>query len=472
MTEALTHGQLTGWLQFPDLAKLHAACVLARERLHLVERQPNHLTITFADGLDAAAIDLPLLSYQPLKHPLALLTKRAVAGWVDLRFAPGTPEAPRDQRYYAGGYPAYRYEHVEEVDHLLPETYRARDGIGNAASPFRSVAFAPDGQLCALAGGSLYVGHSVSVRRSYVLLLDPHTGTEVGRLYGNSGLVNALAFSADGMTLAVGDSEMGLRVYEVGTGAALASRKPRQHSYGGSRETSHIDAVQYLPDGHLLTLGGTHAAVWEAPKLTLRRELAITAMDEGPRVSRMAVHPNGRRLVCVAEPSPFRNAPVLHETGALIPLGLEQNRVGESVPGLFVDVAYAPNGDCLAVVESLADPAALYEPFGRRLPATLPQFTKQISLLDAATLQPRWSVLVADGNPQRLRFLPDGSALVTVGVEQDAVVLRAWSTTDGAQLAKHVHPWHGARGACTDLALCDSRLVVVSDDAARVFQIG
>jgi serine/threonine protein kinase len=81
--------------------------------------------------------------------------------------------------------------------------------LGEQAQEIRSVAFAPDGNLLAVATGA------------GIRLVDSRTGREETRLTGHSDIVRAVGFTADGWRLVSCGDDRTARVWDVGTGREL-----------------------------------------------------------------------------------------------------------------------------------------------------------------------------------------------------------------------------------------------------------
>ena len=89
------------------------------------------------------------------------------------------------------------------------------------AAPVAALAYRPDGKLLAAAG------------YREVLLIDPITGDVAGKLPGQVGDVTALAFSRDGLQLAVASGSPGtageVRIYKAAAGALPAGCARTNH---------------------------------------------------------------------------------------------------------------------------------------------------------------------------------------------------------------------------------------------------
>ncbi len=151
-----------------------------------------------------------------------------------------------------------------------------------AAAPVAALAYRPDGKLLAAAG------------YREVLLIDPATGDVVGKLPGQVGDVTALAFSRDGLQLAVASGSPGtdgeVRIYKAAAGA-LPAAAPVQTI------AAHKDAIldlTFSPDGKKLATCGYDRLVklWDAATGRLVRELK----DHSDAVYGVSFSPDGALL--------------------------------------------------------------------------------------------------------------------------------------------------------------------------------
>ena len=110
------------------------------------------------------------------------------------------------------------------------------------------VAFSPDGKTLAMAS---YGGN--------VQLWDVASGKLLETLKGHSSAVLAVVFSPDGRTLASGSSDQTVRLWNVETRRQLMQLDP------GSIELGQVLTLAFSPDGKQLLAGGTSgAAFWSA----------------------------------------------------------------------------------------------------------------------------------------------------------------------------------------------------------------
>ena len=101
------------------------------------------------------------------------------------------------------------------------------------------VAFSPDGKTLAMAS-----------REGNVQLWDVATGKLLETLKGHSSAVRAVVFSPDGRTLASGSSDQTVRLWNVETRRELMQLDP------GSVELGQVQTLAFSPDGKQLLAGG------------------------------------------------------------------------------------------------------------------------------------------------------------------------------------------------------------------------
>jgi hypothetical protein len=276
-----------------------------------------------------------------------------------------------------------------------------------------SVAFAPDGRTLATGNGD-----------GSVRLWDVAAGRQTAVLAGHTGAVWSVAFAPDGQTLASG-STTSVRLWETATGrqaAALAGY------------TRGVRSVVFAPDGQTLATGSTDGPVrlWET---ATGRQTAALAGDTG-RVWSVAFAPDGRTLATGGTDGSVR----LWETAAG-----RQAAVLEGHTDVVTSVAFAPGGQTLAT-GSTDGSVRLWETAAGRQAAVL-----------AGHTGPVWSVA----------FAPDGRTLATGGTDGS---VRLWETAAGRQAAVLA----GHTGRVTSVAYAPDGQTLASggsDGTARVWDL-
>ncbi|MGZ3424499.1 MAG: WD40 domain-containing protein, partial [Polyangiales bacterium] len=214
------------------------------------------------------------------------------------------------------------------------------------------VAFAPDGHRVVFAA----IGRIAIVR-------DTATGKELARLTGHDGAVNAVAWSADGSTIATGSSDRTVRLWDgttfaakstLSTNAPVASVALRSHASSGPavaagttdgaihlfnlvspkplmRLTAHLESVlalSFSADGRFLASGSRDGttSVFSVPDAQLRASIrGVTSSDAA-----YAFAPTGELELFGAE---ARDYPVCRIGPLSVPFELCEERFLE--PGLL-----------------------------------------------------------------------------------------------------------------------------------------
>jgi WD40 repeat protein/tetratricopeptide (TPR) repeat protein len=123
-----------------------------------------------------------------------------------------------------------------------------KDSLHGGGGMVEGVAFSPDGKTLAMAS-----------REGNVHLWDVASGKLLQTLKGHSSAVLPLVFSPDGRTLASGGSDQTVRLWNVQTRRQLMQLDP------GSIELGLLLTLAFSPDGKQLLAGGTSgAAFWSA----------------------------------------------------------------------------------------------------------------------------------------------------------------------------------------------------------------
>jgi WD40 repeat protein len=293
-----------------------------------------------------------------------------------------------------------------------------------------SAAFTPDGKKLA-----------VGKRGGVILLLDPHTGREAGRLEGHRATVRALAVSPDGHSLVSADEgpdrprkrkqpRTSVRLWDLDTGKVL-------HELRGYDET--VIALQFAPDGK------TVAAEDSKGNLLLYDATFRKQRHRFPGGGRWdytyTFSPDGKVLLLQEKEGPFREWDIAR--------GEERRRWGGQTPAAVL--VYASDGKVLAsrgsgglFVWDVAAGKELNSFAGHRAAVQALAFSPDgrfVASLDQANVFGIWEARtgkpllpIPPDNPEavlRFRFAADGAFLSAIG--KDGTV-RVWEPAAGMKV--------------------------------------
>ncbi len=140
----------------------------------------------------------------------------------------------------------------------------------------QTVKFSPvDNSLIASAGDN-----------TTIKIWDLQDNTIATTLRGHRGQINSVAFSPDGTRLASGSNDWTFRLWDVETGAHIATL---EHIIGRNR--SAVIEVAFSPDGELLATAGMDVKLWE---VSTQNEIGTLQHNEW--VVALAFSPNGELL--------------------------------------------------------------------------------------------------------------------------------------------------------------------------------
>ncbi|HZT82262.1 MAG TPA: WD40 repeat domain-containing protein [Gemmataceae bacterium] len=154
-----------------------------------------------------------------------------------------------------------------------------------AKGPVRALALSPDGKQVAAAGDD-----------PAVQLWDTESGKPGEKLAGHTDWVLSLAYSGDGKLLASGGYDGTVKVWEAASGKKLLDvpALPPAPKNAPERPANVVQALAFSPDGKLLAVGGSDAAVhlFSVPDGKFIRSLAGHASS----VTALVFHPGGAVL--------------------------------------------------------------------------------------------------------------------------------------------------------------------------------
>jgi WD40 repeat protein len=249
-----------------------------------------------------------------------------------------------------------------------PDEIRSYRPLPRGSDPVRCLAFAPDGKVLATCGRTTAVAlYELDAAGSRAL------HDEAGATVGAAGL----AYAPDGATLAVGQQDGRITLWDVTTGRMRSAL------------SGHIDFVAslaYAPDGETLASSGGDRCVrlWD-PK-TGRERFAIPG--QASTVVPLSFSPDGRFLALADQVSPVVRL-------WMIAAGLECERAAlRGTEGSVVAVAISPDGTTLVTAD----------------------LRGQITCWDLATLAIR-PIRLEHAGVQSLAFAPDGRTLASGGFD-------------------------------------------------------
>jgi WD40 repeat protein len=180
-----------------------------------------------------------------------------------------------------------------------------------------SIAFSPDGKTLATGDGD-----------GSVSLWEVTTGQEVKRLKGHTDVVTSVAYSPDGKMLALGSEDKTVRVWEVATGQEVKQL---------TGHTGMVTAVAYSPDGKTLASGSWDGTVRVGGVATGQEVKQLTGHTS--MVTAVAYSPDGKTLASGSWDGTVRVWEVA--------TGQEVKRLAGHTKWVTA-VAYSPDGKTLA----------------------------------------------------------------------------------------------------------------------------
>ncbi len=284
--------------------------------------------------------------------------------------------------------------------------------------------------------------------KSVVRLLDVDTGRARAELTGHTADIAAVAFSADGKTLASASADGTVRLWDPVTGAPGRVLKGWENG---------VHAMALSPDGRWLAAGPsgnpiahkgpTAVKLWD---LAAKNEPAVVANHDG-LVWALAFAPDGKTLASAANDG----------TVKLWDVAAGRHRDALAHAGWVTSVAFAPDGETLAAgsadgiikvwvaatgkeVQSWSGMAAgiysvAFSPDGTLATAHEGGSTAamQVKLWDPKTGLPHYALDMAKARIRSVAFSPDGKVLV--GADEGGMV-RLWRMNPtGEELAVSAH---------------------------------
>jgi WD40 repeat protein len=143
---------------------------------------------------------------------------------------------------------------AQDRDILLWDTIagaRLRSIGRPGSNPVQVVAYSPRGKHVAIG--------EVSGNPEAITLVDPATGEIVYRLAGHDSGINALAFSPDGQTLATAGGDRTIKFWNLNDGSERATL---------NEGVGCVRSISFSPDGNWLAYAGSDSTikVWNLPR--------------------------------------------------------------------------------------------------------------------------------------------------------------------------------------------------------------
>ena len=292
-------------------------------------------------------------------------------------------------------------------------------GLFTKATGAQAVAFSPNGQVLATAGGN-------SAPRLWDVATHAQIGAPLATGTGGNNIVAAVAFSPNGKVLATAGNRT--RLWDATTHKQLGT--PLLVT------TESFYSVAFSPNGKVLATAGNRARLWD---LVTHKQLGVSMSAGGAGVNAVVFSPNGKILATGSADGKVR----LWDVATHKQLG---RSFGADTSSIF-DVTFSPNGTTLATASD----------------------DETARLWDVATHKQLGKPLTNNGSVYGAEFSPQGQVLATVGQDGTA---RLWDVVTHKQIGSPLPVGTGGDLGAAAFSPTGTTLATVNQgSAARLWDV-
>ena len=218
--------------------------------------------------------------------------------------------------------------HLLQIDVIPEQNYSERLFLNAHGGAVSAVAFSPDGTGIVSAGPVAFTPF-VDDRAFVAIVWDLSKVSQVAALAGHRGLIQSIAYSADGVTIVTGADDGTLRFWDAASGQSLQTI-----DLGAP-----IRAVEFSPDGRLLAIAlasaGANVRIHDSSTRAQITALSMSTIS----VNSLAFSPDSSLLAIGATGNLF----TVWDAGTFQPL------LTSVVEGAPSDISFSPDGTLIAV---------------------------------------------------------------------------------------------------------------------------